>query len=45
MAFGDFKGLTRIPASDKILFGKAFNFAKNPKLYKYQRGIASMVYK
>ena len=45
MAYGDFKDLTRRTASDKILHGKAFNIAKNPKCDGYQRGLASMVYK
>ena len=45
MAYGDFKGLTRRTASDKVLRGKAFNIAKNLKCDGYQRGIASMVYK
>ena len=34
----------RRTASDKFLRDKAFNIAKNPK-YRYQRGLASMVYK
>ena len=45
MAYGDFKDLARRTASDKILRGKAFNIAKNPKYGEYQRGLASMVYK
>ena len=45
MAYGDFKGLTKRLASDKILRDKAFNIAKNPKYDGYQRGLASMVYK
>ena len=45
MAFGDFKGLLRRTASDKVLRDKAFNIAKNPKYDGYQRGLASMVYK
>ena len=45
MAYGDFKGLTRRTASDKILRDKAFNIAKNPKYDGYQRGLASMVYR
>ena len=36
---------TRRAASDKILRGKAFNIAKNPRYDGYQRGLASMVYK
>ena len=45
MAYGDFKYLTGRTASDKILREKAFNIAKNPKYDKYQRRLASMVYK
>ena len=45
MASGDFKGLARGTASDKVLRDKAFNIAKNPKYDGYQRGLASMVYK
>ena len=45
MAYGDFKDLTRITASDKTLQNKAFNIAKNPKYDGYQGGLASMVYK
>ena len=35
--------ITRRTASDKILCDKAFNIAKNPKCYGYQRGLASLV--
>ena len=47
MAYECFKDLTRRTAFDKILFDNAFNIAKNPKYYGYQRGIniASMVQK
>ena len=45
MAYGDFKDSTRRTASDKILYDKAFNIAKNPKYEGYQRGLASIVYK
>ena len=45
MAYGDFKDLARRTASDKVLRDKAFNTAKNPKSNRYQRGLASMVYK
>ena len=44
MTYGDFKHLARRTASDKVLWDKAFNIAKNPKYDGYQRGIASMVY-
>ena len=33
MAYGDFKGLARTTASDKVLIDKAFNIAKNPKYF------------
>ena len=45
MAYGDFKDLARRTAFDNVLRDKAFNIAKNPKYYRYQRGLASMVYK
>ena len=35
MAYGDFKDLTRRTASDKVLYDKAFNIAKNPKYDEY----------
>ena len=45
MAYGDFKDLARITASDKILRDKAFNVAKNPKSERYQSGLASVIYR
>ena len=45
MADGDFKDLTRTTDSDKMLYDKAFNFAKNSKYDRYQKALASMVYK
>ena len=45
MAYEDFKDLARRTASDKVLRDKAFNIAKNSKYDRYQRGLASMVYK
>ena len=45
MAYGDFKDLTRRTASDEVLHDKALNFAKNPKYDRYQRELASVVYK
>ena len=45
MAYGDFKGLKRRTAADKVLLDKAFKIAKNPKYGGYQRGLASIVYK
>ena len=44
MAYGDFKDLAKITATDKVLREKAFNIAKDPKYDGYQRGLASMVY-
>ena len=44
MAYGDFKDLTRRPASDKILHDKAFNIDKNLKYDGYQRRLASILY-
>ena len=38
-AHGDFKDL------NKVLRDKEFNIAKNPKYDRYQRGLASVVYK
>ena len=40
MAYGDFKGIVRRAAADKVLRDKAFNIAKNPKYDGYQRGLA-----
>ena len=45
MAYGDFKDINRRTASDKILWDKAFNIAKNPKYDGHQRELSSMVYK
>ena len=45
MAYGNVKDLTRRTASGKILRDKAFNVAKNPKYYGYQKGLASMAFK
>ena len=45
MDHSGFKYLPRRAASDKILFDKALNIAKNPKYDGCQRGLASMVYK
>ena len=44
-AYSDSKDLIKRTQSDKILRHKAFNIAKNPKYYGYQRELASMVYK
>ena len=45
MAYLDFKDLARRTASDKFLRNKALNIAKNPKYDRYQRGLASIIYK
>ena len=38
MAYGDFKDLARKTASDKVLIDKAFNIAKNPKIWRISKG-------
>ena len=43
MAYGDFKDIARRTASDKVLWDKAFNIAKNPKYDGYQKKLASAV--
>ena len=45
MAYGNFKGLIRRTAADKVLCDKAFNIDQNPRYDEYQRGLVSMVYK
>ena len=45
MAYGDFKGLAKRTAADKVLRDKAFKIASDQKYDGYQRGLASMVYK
>ena len=45
MAYGDFKGLAKWTASDKMLRDKAFNIAKNPKYDRYKKGLVSMINK
>ena len=44
-AYSDSKDLAKRSVADKILRNKAFNIAKSPKYDRYQRGLASMVYK
>ena len=44
-AYSDSKDLIKRTQSDKILRDKAFNIVKNLKYDRYQRGLASMVYK
>ena len=43
MAYSDLKNLPKRTASDKLLLGKAFNIAKNPRYDGCQRGLASVV--
>ena len=45
MAYEDFKDLNRRTSADKLLRDKSFNIAKDPKYARYQRGLASVVYK
>ena len=45
MACGDFKDLAKRTGSDNVLRNKAFKIVSNPKYDKYQRGLASIVYK
>ena len=42
MDCGDFKDLSKITASDKVLRDKAFNIVKNPKYDEYKRALASI---
>ena len=44
-AYGDLKDLQRRTQSDKVLKYKAFAIASNRKYDRYQRALASMVYK
>ena len=44
-AYSESKDLVKRTQSDKVLRDKAFNIARNPKYDRYQRGLASMVYK
>ena len=45
MAYGKSKDLIKRTQSDKVLRGKAFKIASDPKHDGYQRGLASMVHK
>ena len=45
MAYGKYKDLEKRAQSDKVLKGKAFEIANNPKYDGYQGGLASRVYK
>ena len=44
-AYSDRKDLTKRTIADKNLKNRAFDIAKEPKYDRYQRGLASMVYK
>ena len=44
MAYGKSKDLVKRTQSDKVLKGKAFKIASDPKYDGYQRGLAWMVY-
>ena len=45
MAYGKSKDLVKRTQTDKVLRGKTFKIASDPKYDGYQRGLASMVYK
>ena len=45
MAYGKYKDLNKRKESDKVLRDKAFKIASDPKYDRYERGLASMVYK
>ena len=45
IVYGYFQYLARETVFDKLLRDKAFNIAKNPRFDRYQRRLASMVYK
>ena len=45
MAYGDFKGLAKRTAAQKILRDKVFKIASDQKYDGHQRGLASMVHK
>ena len=45
MAYGYFNDLPKRTFADKIFCDKAFEIAKNGKYYRYQRGLASVLYK
>ena len=44
-AYADHKDLINRTKSDKVLRDKAYDIASNPEYDRYQRGLASMVYK
>ena len=41
MAYGDFEDLNRIASTDKVLHDKAFNIAKDPKLFPKKTSLAN----
>ena len=43
ITYGDIKDLSRRTASGNVWCDNAFNIAGNPKYFRYQRGLASMV--
>ena len=45
MAYGKYKDLAKRTESGKALKDKAFKITRNPNYDRYQRGLASMVYK
>ena len=45
MAFGKYKDLTKRTQSDKVFKDQALEIASNLKYDRYQRGLASMVFK
>ena len=45
MAFGKYKDLTKRTQSDKVFKDQDFEIASNLKYDRYQRGLASMVFK
>ena len=44
-AYADHKDLINRTEADKVLRGKVYDIASNPKYDGYQRGLASMIYK
>ena len=44
MVYGDLKNLNRRTFSDKVILDKAFDIAKYPKYYGYQRELAYNVF-
>ena len=43
ITYGKYKDLAKSTESDKVLRGKAFKIASNPKYGGYQRRLASMI--